>query len=97
MLLFGVILILLGALAVVAGVFANTGEVSFLGQDISAMTLFLIGLGAGVAILWGFSISRFGAKRSLKQRRESRQLAELSDKLDKVEEAKRRDPGDETP
>jgi hypothetical protein len=38
-----------------------------------------------VAILWGFSIAKFGTKRQLRQRREQKKLAELSEKLHRTE------------
>jgi small-conductance mechanosensitive channel len=90
----GLLLILFGALAILAAVFGTSGSASFLGQDLSTLAIFLIGLAAGIAILWGYSISKFGVRRSLKHRRESKQLQELSDKLDKVDEDKRRDIDD---
>ena len=90
----GLLLILLGALAIVAAVFGSDGSAEFLGQDWSALTIFLIGVAAGVAVLWGYSISKFGVKRSIRHRRESKQLEELSEKLDRVDEDKRRDVDD---
>ena len=48
-----------------------------------------------MAVLWGYSITKFGIKRSLQHRRESKQLQELSEKLDQVDEEKRRDVDDD--
>jgi hypothetical protein len=90
----GLLLILVGALAILGAVFSSSETAVFLGQDLTALAIFLIGLGAGVAILWGYSISKLGIKRSLQHRRESKQLQELSDKLDKVDEEKRREIDD---
>ena len=90
----GLLLILLGALAIVAAVFGSEGTAAFLSVDLSAFGIFVIGLGAGVAILWGYSIAKFGIKRSLQHRRESKKLQELSEKLDKVDEDKRREIDD---
>ena len=90
----GLLLILLGALAIVAAVFGSDGSAEFLGQDSSALTIFLIGVAAGVAVLWGYWISKLGVKRSIRHRRESKQLEELSEKLDRVDEDKRRDVDD---
>ncbi len=87
----GLLLILFGALAILAAVFGSDQTASFLGQDLSALAIFLIGLAAGIAILWGYSIAKFGIKRSFQHRRESKQLQELSEKLDRVDEDKRRD------
>jgi hypothetical protein len=91
---FGLLLMLVGALAIVAAVFTADGTgVELLGLDITALGLYFVGLGSGLAILWGFTISKWGTKRSLRQRRESKQLSELSEKLDKAE-ADRRDDDD---
>ena len=94
MFVIGLLLMLFGALAVVGALFASSGTAEYLGVDVSSLGIFLVGLGAGVAILWGWTISKFGVKRSLQHRRESKQLQELSDKLDKVDEDKRRDVDD---
>ena len=92
---FGLLLIIAGALAVVAAVFTAEGTgVELLGVDITALGLYLIGLGSGAAILWGFGITKWGTKRSLRQRREAKQLSELSEKLDK-HDAERRTDGDD--
>ena len=88
----GLILMLVGALAVVAAVFTADGSnVELLGLDVSALGMYLIGLGSGLAILWGFTISKWGTKRNLRQRRESKQLEDLSEKLDKRDAERRTD------
>lgn len=92
---FGLILMLVGALAVVAAVFTADGSnVELLGLDVSALGMYLIGLGSGLAILWGFTISKWGTKRNLRQRRESKQLEDLSEKLDKRDAERRTDTDD---
>lgn len=92
MVVLGLILAGLGALAVVAALFTAEGSnVELLGTDISAMALFFIGLGAGLAIVWGFGFTKWGTKRSLRQRRESKQLEELHEKLEKHEADEARD------
>ena len=54
MLVVGLLLIVAGALAIVAAGFTSaSGTVELLGIDVSALTLFLIGVGSGVAILLG--------------------------------------------
>jgi len=91
----GLLLMLVGALAVVAAVFTADGSnVELLGLDVSAFGMYLIGLASGVAILWGFTISKWGTKRNLRQRRENKQLNDLSEKLDR-READRRDDNDD--
>jgi hypothetical protein len=84
MLILGLLLIAAGALAIVAALFSS-GTVEFLSTDVSAIFTFFLGLGAGVAILWGFTIAKFGTKRQLRQRREAKKLSELSEKLDRSE------------
>jgi len=92
MVFLGLLLILLGALAIVAVVFdIERIQVDLLGADISSLTVFFIGVASGVAILWGFGILKFGTKRSLQHRREQKELAELNEKLDKAEAERKAD------
>jgi glucose-6-phosphate-specific signal transduction histidine kinase len=91
----GLLLVIFGALAIVAALFGSSGTAEFLNMDLSALAIFLIGVASGVAILWGYSISKFGVKKSMQHRRESKQLQELSEKLDKVDEDKRREVDDD--
>ena len=86
MVVLGLILIAAGALAIAGAVFTADGTVELLGTDMSALALFLVGLGSGIALWWGFSIGKFGTKRTLRQRRESKKLSELSEKLEKHED-----------
>ena len=97
MFMVGVLLILAGGLAIVAAVFGSEGTATLLDRDLNALTIFLLGLGSGVAVWWGVSIARFGARRSLKHRRESKELQELSEKLDKADEERRREVDDQPP
>jgi hypothetical protein len=92
----GLILMILGALAIIAAIGTADGAVELLGVDTSALALFLIGVGSGLAVWWGFGLTRWGTRRTLRQRRESRRLGELSDKLDQREAERHgddRDPG----
>ena len=89
---FGLLLMLAGALAVVAAVFTADGtNVELLGLDVTAFGMYLIGLASGLAILWGFTISKWGTRRNLRQRRKAKELNELSEKLDKREAERRED------
>lgn len=94
MFLLGFLLILVGAAAVVAAVFTAEGTVQLLGLDLSALTIFFVGVAAAVAVQWGLGLLRFGTKRSLKQRKERKKLSRLSAKLDKVD-AEREESGDQ--
>lgn len=89
---FGLLLLIVGALAVVAAVFTADGtNVEFLGLDLTALGIYLIGLGSGLAILWGFGLTKWATRRSLRQRREHKRLDELSDQLDRRESERRED------
>lgn len=88
MLILGLLLVVFGLLAILVALFGSGGTndtAEILGNDLTTLTIFFIGVAAGVAILWGFSIMRFGIKRSMQRRRERKQLTELSEKLDAVE------------
>jgi hypothetical protein len=98
MLILGLVLIGAGAALIVAAVFTaevTGGQLEIIGIEVGALALFLLGVAAGVAILWGFSIGKFGARRSLRQRRENDRLSELSEKLDRVEAERRGDADDD--
>lgn len=94
MVILGLVLILLGGLAIVSAVFAldiDSSGIQYLTIGVSPFALFLIGLIAGVAILWGFSLAKWGGKRGLARRREDKRMSELSEKLDDAEARRRRD------
>ncbi|WP_228500277.1 hypothetical protein [Nocardioides agariphilus] len=91
----GLLLVLLGALGILGALFGSDGSAELLGMDLSAFWIFIVGLASGVAILWGYSIAKFGVRRGIQHRRESKQLQELSEKLDKVDEDKRREVDDD--
>jgi hypothetical protein len=77
MMLLGLLLMGAAALAVVAALLSTSGTASFLGADLGSRTIFLLGLASGLALLWGWSLARVGAKRELRHRREGRRLREL--------------------
>ena len=89
MVILGLLLVLVGVLAILAGLFAIDGSAELLGSDLHGTTIFLIGVGAGVAVLWGYTIVKFGLKRGLQRRRESKQLRGLSEKRGRVEAERR--------
>ena len=94
MILLGLVLILLAALAIVAALFTaevSGSDVELLGLDLSPVGLFLVGLGAGLAIWWGFWLFKAGSARSLARRREQKRLSELSDQLHRAESERQRD------
>ena len=76
MIVLGLLLIVGGLLAVAAALLSTSGSATFLGADVGAATIFFFGLAAGLAVLWGYSITKLGARRSWRLRRENRQLRE---------------------
>ena len=94
MVILGLLLIVVGAVAIVCGVFTSEVEgtqLQFLGQDIRPVTLFLIGVGSAVLIWWGLWILKSGSKRSWAKRKEQKRLEKLSDQLDDVDANRRLD------
>jgi hypothetical protein len=97
MLLLGLLLIVVGVAVILAALFTaevSGDQIEIIGIEVGAVVLFVLGVASAVAILWGFSIGKFGARRSLRQRREHNRLEELSQKLDRVEAERRKDPDD---
>ncbi|MBL0746240.1 hypothetical protein [Nocardioides baculatus] len=95
MVILGLVLMILGGIAILSALFVSqpgTGG-ELLGLDVTTLQAFLVGVAAGAAILWGFSISKWGTKRSLAHRKERKELTELNAKLERVE-AERRADGD---
>ncbi len=95
MLLLGLLVVLVGVVLILLGVFATDvsplGQIDIIGIDIGTTTLFLLGIGAGAAVLFGSSIAKYGVRRGLKQRKENKKMEELSEKLDRAEAERRRD------
>ncbi|WP_322920862.1 hypothetical protein [Nocardioides renjunii] len=96
MVFLGLALIILGGIAILSAVFVSEpgsgGEL--LGFDVTTLESFLVGVAAGAAILWGFSILKWGTKRGLAHRKERKELHDLNRKLDRVETERREDGPD---
>ena len=99
MVILGLVLIIAGAIAVLSAIFVSEGSGELLGIDMSSLAIFLVGVAAGAAILWGFTILKWGTRRSIEHRRERKKINDLSHKLDAVEAERRaeRSPDDRTP
>ncbi|MEO5854333.1 MAG: hypothetical protein ABIQ15_17640 [Nocardioides sp.] len=91
MVILGLLLILLSVVAILSAVFVSEGSAQLLGIDLTALGIFLVGVGAGAALLWGYSLIKFGARREMKARRERKELNQLSAKLEKVEAERKKD------
>lgn len=100
MVVLGLLVLAAGVVLLLAGLFTaettSTG-LEVLGIEVSPVTLFVLGVVAAAAVLWGIAITRFGARRALKARREHKQLSELSDKLHRVEDRERHENRDDEP
>jgi len=91
MVILGLLLILLSVIAILSAVFVSAGSAELLGLDLTALVIFLIGVGSGAALIWGYSLMKYGTRRELKARRERKELNELSAKLERVEAERKRD------
>ena len=91
MVILGLLLIILGAIAILSAIFVSEGSCELLGIDMTSLEIFLVGVAAGAAVLWGYSILKWGTKRGLAHRKERKELTKLNEKLDRVEAEKRED------
>ena len=98
MVVFGLVLVALGAVLVILGLFTsevkfedNEATVEIANVNLSTEGLFLAGVVAAALILVGLWVIKVGAKMSWKHRKEQKRLEELSEKLDKAEANRRRD------
>ena len=95
MVILGLGLIILGGIAILSALFVSepgTGG-ELMGFDVTTLESFFVGVGAGAAILWGFSILKWGTKRGLAHRKERKELTKLNEKLERVESDRRDDNG----
>lgn len=97
MVILGLLLILVGGVAIASAVFVSepgTGG-ELLGFEVTTIETFLVGVAAGAAVLWGFSILKWGTKRGLAHRKERKELNKLNERLDRAESERRDDTPDE--
>ena len=98
MVIFGLLLLALGAVLVLLGLFKsevtfedNEATVEIAGVNLSTEGVFLAGVVAAALILIGLWAIKFGAKQGWKHRKEQKRLNELSEKLERAEAERRRD------
>jgi hypothetical protein len=101
MAIIGVLLIVVGALLVLGGIFGLGYDVvdgspderttEFLGFNVAPEAIFLLGVAAATLILLGLWCLKYGAQRGWRRRREQKKLDELHDKLDEADRAEGRD------
>jgi membrane protein implicated in regulation of membrane protease activity len=77
MVVIGLLLVAVGVLAVVAAVVASSGTAAYLGLDLNSATLFFLGVAATLAVIVGMGLTRAGAGRAVRRRREHRRLQTL--------------------
>ncbi len=93
MVILGLALMIFGGIAILSAVFVSkpgTGG-ELLNFDVTILQAFLVGVAAGAAILWGFSILKWGTRRGLTHRKERKEINRLSDKLDRADAERRHD------
>lgn len=101
MVILGLVLLIVGVLGILAGVFGAEAEstsskgqtdvhTTFLGIEMSANSLFILGIVSTLLVVGGLWLMKAGAKQGWKRRKEQKRLTELSDKLDEVELERRR-------
>lgn len=93
MVILGLVLIILGGIAILSAVFVSepgTGG-ELLGFDVTTLESFFVGVVAGALILWGFSLLKWGTRRGLAHRKERKELTQLNEKLERVESDRKRE------
>lgn len=103
MVIFGLVLVALGAAIVALGLFTsevkfedNEATVEIATVNLSTEGLFLAGVIAGALILVGLWAIKLGAKMGWRHRKEQRRLNELSEKLDRADLERRRQDDDDS-
>ena len=89
MVILGLVLMIGGTVAIIAALFTASDTAQLVGLDLNALTIFFLGVASAVAVLWGWALIKHGTKRSLKHRKERKELSRLSEKLDRVESERR--------
>jgi hypothetical protein len=85
MVILGLLLVIFGAIAILSAVFVSEGTGELLGVDMSSLAIFLVGVAAGAAVLWGYTLLKWGTRRSLAHRRERKELHRLNQKIDRAD------------
>lgn len=93
MVILGLLLIILGVIAILSAIFVSEGTNQLLGIEMGSLSVFLVGVAAGASLLWGYSILKWGTKRGLAQRRERKEISVLNERLKRADAERQ----DETP
>lgn len=94
MVILGFLLLALATLVVIGALFTIDGaDVELYGIEMAPLALFFVGAATVAVIGLGAMLISSGTRRGLRHRRERKRLTELSDKLDRVDEDRRREDG----
>ncbi|MFI5622700.1 hypothetical protein ACIA03_04460 [Nocardioides sp. NPDC051685] len=91
MLILGLVLIVVAAALIAIGLFTTgNGDLedptaTLLGLPVGATTIFVIGLVAGVLLLFGLSLTKWGGKHQMKYMKEKRQMRSIVKTLQDAE------------
>jgi len=104
MVIFGLLLLLAGVILLLLGFFTSDmdvdednpsqSSVELMRANLDPEWLFVFGVVAGVLIVLGLWVMKVGTARSWQRRKEEKRLAELNEKLDRVEAERRAQEGD---
>ncbi len=95
MVILGLLLIIAGVIAILSAIFVSEGSGELLGIDMSSLAIFLVGVAAGAAVLWGYSILKWGTKRGLAHRKERKEINQLNQRLKRAESERHDEAPDE--
>lgn len=102
MVIFGLILLIAGALGIVAGIFGTEAEstssqgrtdvhTTFLGIEMSASTLFIVAVASTLLVIAGLWFLKVGARQGWRRRKEQKKYSELNEKLERAEAERRQE------
>lgn len=99
MVILGLVVLLVGVILVLVGLFATGYDLNDSGRTVVAIfkndttpeVVFLLGVASALFVVLGLWLMKAGAKQGWKRRKEHKRLNELSQKLDDVEAERRRD------
>jgi hypothetical protein len=91
MLILGLVLIVVAAVLIVLGLFTTgNGDIddptaTLLGLPVGSTTIFVIGLVAGLLLLFGLSLTKWGGKHQMKYMKDKRQMRSMAKTLQEAE------------
>ncbi|GAA4815671.1 hypothetical protein ACFQ0K_07340 [Nocardioides caeni] len=102
MVILGLVLLVIGALGILAGIFGTEAEstssqgttdvhTTFIGLEMGASTLFVVAVVSTLLVVAGLWFMKAGAKQGWKRRKEQKKYSELNEKLERAEAERLRD------